>query len=32
MDEADKEGFTKLISITMGKPLIAIVNKWLAEN
>jgi hypothetical protein len=32
MDEGDKEGLTKLISITMGKPLISIVNMWLAED
>jgi hypothetical protein len=29
MEEGDKGRLTKLISITVGKPLIAIVNMWL---
>jgi hypothetical protein len=32
MDDGDKEGFTKLISIIIVKPLIEIVNMWLAED
>jgi hypothetical protein len=32
MEEGDKGRFTKLISKTMGKPLIAIVNIWFAED
>jgi hypothetical protein len=31
MEEGDKRRLNKLISITMGKLLIAIVNMWFAE-
>jgi hypothetical protein len=32
MEEGDKGRLTKLILITMGKPLIAMVNMWFAEG
>jgi hypothetical protein len=32
MDEEDKKRLAKLVSVTMGKPLIVMVNMWLAED
>ena len=32
MEKGDKEGLIMLVSITMGKPLIGWINRWLAKG